>query len=104
MPQPTLTDLLTLGGAIPFVAILVQVAKAYIPDRFIELAALVIGVVACVLAALALGQTGSAALGDAALVGIVAGAAAVGLYKGQKRLPAPILTSKPESQQPRASE
>ena len=105
MPDLTLHDLLTLGGATAVVTILVQVAKSYLPDRAVPVAALLIGIIVCLLSALALGQSGGEALGNAILIGLLAGAAAIGVYKGQKNLlPAPILTSKPESQQPRASE
>lgn len=97
MPDVTLHDILTFGGATPVVTLLVQVIKMYIPAKYTPLAALITGALLCILAALALGEQGTAELGRAALTGLLAGGASIGLYAGQKRLPtpAPILTSKP---------
>lgn len=82
----TVTDLLTLGGATAVVVIVVEVIKraAAMSEaqvaRFGPLMSIGVGIVACVAAGLAKG----APIDEAALTGLLAGAAASGVYSFAK--------------------
>ena len=82
----TVNDLLTLGGAMTLVTIVVEVIKraaALTPEatsRFGPLLSIVVGVAFCVGAGVAKG----AALDEAALTGILAGAGASGIWSFAK--------------------
>ncbi len=88
----TLTDLQTIGGAVVVIALLVQLLKGRISKQATPLVAILLGVVVVVAAELALGLSGSEAIGNAVLRGLLAGAASVGLYDVQK--PTGLLRSK----------
>lgn len=77
-----LQDWVGLGG-IPVIVALVQLAKPFVPDdRFHPLLALAFGIVWNTLLALAMGAALPEQIARAALIGVVLGLAASGLYSG----------------------
>lgn len=90
----TLSQLLTVGGVTAVVLVLIQAIKGRLPDDWEALIAIGLGIVLAVLASLAQGNYSVAAMAQAALTGLLGGAAAVGAYKAQ--VPAGILPSKPD--------
>ena len=88
----TLTDFQTVGGAVVVIAVLTQLLKGHLTKQATPLVAVLLGIVVVVAAELALGHSEPEAIGNAVLRGLLAGAAAVGLYDVQK--PVGLLRSK----------
>ena len=82
----TLTDVRTVAGAAAIVVILIQLLKRWVPEDLVPHAAVVVGVVISIAATLALGIGSGEQIGNAALIGLQAGALAVGLHQLQKPL------------------
>lgn len=81
-----LSTLIGLGG-VPVVIALVQAVKPFVgDDRWWPLLAVGFGVAWNVGAALALGARDGGVLGQAALIGVVIGLAAAGLYSGSRTM------------------
>lgn len=81
-----LSTLVGLGG-VPVVIALVQAVKPFVSDdRWWPVLAVGFGVVWNVGAAVALGARDTGQLGQAALIGVVIGLAAAGLYSGSRTM------------------
>jgi len=76
-----LTDLLTVGGLALVVTIVVQLAKGFVAERFVPLFAVSAGIAVGVLVTYALGLLSVETVAQAILTGILAGAAAIGIYE-----------------------
>lgn len=89
-----LSEAITLGGATILVSVLVEVLKRSLAwgqaqvDRFGPLVAVVVGILVVVLLAAAMGNLAgpdpAQAVASAIITGVLAGAAASGLYDGTK--------------------
>jgi hypothetical protein len=89
----SLQDVLTVGGATAIVLILIQVAKAALKNfdwsRFGALTAIVLGIVVVGLANASAIAEVRLGWGEAVLTGLLAGAAATGLYETGKGVASP---------------
>ncbi len=79
----TLNDLLTVSGLAVVVTIITQLVKGFVDERWVPLLAVAVGIVLAVVASVALGLYGVAAVAQAALTGLLGGAAAIGIYEVQ---------------------
>lgn len=80
----SIADLRTVQGGMIIVAIIVQVSKPFIPERVIQLYALGVGVLLSIGATFAMGLVSLQEVSNGALIGFLAAASAIGLYKIQK--------------------
>ena len=80
MEELTLQSCLTVAGAAVVVAIIVQLVKQWVAERFVPLLAVAVGVGLVLGASAILGNTTAEQLGNGALTGLLAGASAIGIY------------------------
>lgn len=80
MDEINLQSLLFAAPAAIVVSLIVQIVKGWIVERFIPVAAVLIGMALVLVASILLEKTSIVELGNAALTGFMAGASAIGLY------------------------
>jgi len=80
MEEINMASLLSVAGTALVVGVIIQIVKGWLVERFIPLASIAVGIALAVVASIVLGHTGAVQLGNAAITGLLGGAAASGIY------------------------